>query len=383
VPLGAMLSGGIDSAVVVGSMAEASSRPVKTFSVGFENPAFNELRHARVIAQQFGTEHHEYVVKPDAAALIPKVVAHYGEPYADSSALAAFYLAELASRHVTVALNGDGGDESFAGYARYAANSVLRRLERVPLPLRRAVTAGSQRMVPRRNARSTYNRALRIGRSLALEPPARYARYMSYFDPLERQELYTDEFRGLIDESVTAGVISAPWKAASGEHLLDVMLETDVETYLPGDLLVKMDIATMAYSLEARSPLLDREVMELAAALPPSLKMRGTEKKAVLRESLRGWIPDEILDRPKMGFEVPIGDWFRNELAGYAREVLLDPATVARGYFRESHVAGLLDRHRAGREDAGSRIWALLMLEHWLRQFVDARSGEPAAYAAL
>jgi asparagine synthase (glutamine-hydrolysing) len=383
VPLGAMLSGGIDSAVVVGSMAELSPQPVKTFSVGFENPAFNELRYARMIAEQFGTEHHELVVKPDAVALIPKVVAHYGEPYADSSALATFYLAELASRHVTVALNGDGGDENFAGYTRYAANSVLSRLEVLPLALRRAVTAMAQRMPARRNVRSTYNRARRIGRTLGLEPPIRYARYISYFDPLERQELYTDEFRHMIEEPVTADVIEASWDSASGKHLLDVMLETDIETYLPGDLLVKMDIATMAHSLEARSPLLDREVMELAASLPADLKMRGTEKKAILRDSLRGWIPDEILDRPKMGFEIPIVDWFRNELADYAREVLLDPAAIARGFFRESHVAGLLERHRAGREDAANRIWALLMLEHWLRQFVDTPSDAPAAYATL
>jgi asparagine synthase (glutamine-hydrolysing) len=381
VPLGAMLSGGVDSAAVVGSMAEASSEPVKTFSVGFDNPAFSELGYARMIATQFGTEHHEHVVRPDAISLIPRIVAHYGEPYADSSALATFYLAELASRHVKVALNGDGGDENFAGYTRYAANSVLRRLERVPPPIRQAVTALAHQMPPRSNVRSTYNRVRRIGRSLGLDAAARYGRYVSYFDSVEREELYTDEFRALIGPSVVADVIERPWNALAGADLLDVMLQTDVETYLPGDLLVKMDIATMAHSLEARSPLLDREVLELAASLPAELKMRGTEKKAIFRDALRGWIPDAILDRPKMGFEVPIVDWFRNELRGYARDVLLDPSTLERGYFRPSHVTGLLDRHAAGREDAANRIWALLMLEHWLRQFVDAPRGASTACA--
>ena len=371
VPLGAFLSGGIDSSAVVAAMAEESSHPVKTFSIGFENEAFNELAHARRIAELFETEHHEFVVRPDAIDIAPKLVRHYGEPFADSSAIPSFYLAELTRRHVTVALNGDGGDESFAGYTRYVANLMAHRLDTLPLPVRRAMSAVGERMPTNRNASSTLSRARRLARSLSLDPPARYARHMSYFDMFEREELYTDEYKELVGASAAPQVIADPWYAATGESPIDVMLEVDVETYLPGDLLVKMDIATMAYSLEARSPLLDHEFMEMAAALPASCKLRGREKKVLLRDALRGWLPSEILDRPKQGFGVPIVDWFRNELRGYVEEILLDGSSRERGYFRESYVKSLLDRHVRGTEDASYRIWALLMLELWHREFID------------
>jgi asparagine synthase (glutamine-hydrolysing) len=377
VPLGAFLSGGIDSSAVVGAMAEESSRPVKTFSIGFENEAFDELQYARMIAERFETEHHEFVVKPDAVELIPKIVTHYGEPFADSSAIPSFYLAEMTRRHVTVALNGDGGDESFAGYTRYVSNLMARRLDRIPAPLRRAVAAVGERVPVHVNGSSTRSRARRLARSLALDPPARYARHMAFFDDLQREQLYTPEFKELMGEDLAPDVIAGPWYDATSEATIDTMLEVDVETYLPGDLLVKMDIATMAYSLEARSPLLDPEVMELAASLPADLKVRGMEKKVVLRDALRGWIPDEILDRPKMGFGVPIVDWFRTDLRDWSRDILLDPASINRGWFDPDFVRLLLDRHAQGVEDASYRIWALLVLEIWLREFID--QPEPAA----
>src|SRR4051812_4579770 len=324
VPLGAFLSGGIDSSAVVAFMAESSSEPVKTFSIGFENEAFNELSYARRVADEFATDHHEFIVRPDAVELIPRIVRHYGEPFADSSAIPTFYLAELARRHVTVALNGDGGDESFAGYTRYVGNPVARRLERrlehLPLSPRKAIGAIAERMPVRGEVSSTLNRARRLARSLPLDPAARDARLMSYFDWRQRDQLYTPEFQNLLGTSLAPSVIADPWHAASGDAPIDVMLEVDVETYLPGDLLVKMDIATMAHSVEARSPFLDTEVMELAASLPAGLKVSGAQKKVVLRDALRGRLPDDILDRPKMGFVVPIVDWFRNELRDWPRE---------------------------------------------------------------
>jgi asparagine synthase (glutamine-hydrolysing) len=382
VPLGAFLSGGIDSSAIVGAMAEQSSQPVKTFSIGFENAAFDELKYARMISEQFGTEHHEFVVKPDAVDLIPKIVHQYGEPFADSSAIPSFYLAELTRRHVTVALNGDGGDESFAGYTRYVGNLMARRLERLPLPVRRLAAAMGDRLPTNANVSSTVNRARRLARSLPLDAPARYARHMAYFDWLQRDDLYTDEFRELIGESLAPEVIAGPWNSASGTETIDKMLETDVETYLPGDLLVKMDIATMAYSLEARSPLLDPEVMELAASLPAHMKLRGTEKKVILRDALRGWIPDEILDRPKMGFGVPIVDWFRHDLRDWARDILLDPTARERGWFDMGYVETTLERHASGIEDTSNRIWALLVLELWLQEFVDKPRASMPALAA-
>jgi asparagine synthase (glutamine-hydrolysing) len=379
VPVGALLSGGIDSSTVVAAMAESSSEPVKTFSIGFENESFNELPYARRVAEEFATEHHECLVRPDAVELLPRIVRHYGEPFADSSAIPTFCLAELTRRDVTVALNGDGGDESFAGYPRYFGHPVGRRLERqlerLPLSLRKAIGGVGARMPVKGELSSTVNRARRLARSLPLDSPGRYARLVSYFDWLQRDRLYSPEFKNLVGESLAPSVIADPWHAASGDAPIDVMLEVDVETYLPGDLLVKMDVATMAHSVEARSPFLDPEVMELAASLPAELKVRGTETKVVLRDALRGWIPDDVLDRPKMGFVVPIVEWFRHDLRDWVRDILLDPQTRQRGWFDYRYVEATLDRHARGIEDASPRIWALLVLELWLREFVD---GPPA-----
>jgi asparagine synthase (glutamine-hydrolysing) len=374
VPLGAFLSGGVDSSAVVAAMAESSSEPVKTFSIGFDYQPFNELPFAKQIAEQFGTEHHEFVVKPNAIEVIPKIVRHYGEPFADSSAIPSFYVAELTRRHVTVALNGDGGDESFGGYNRYVSNLVSGRLSRLPRSVRKVGGVVGERIPPNGNMASTRNRVKRILRSLAMDAPQRYARHMSYFDNAQRDEAYAPEFKARIGTSLAPQVIEGTWQNSSGTDLIDVLLEVDVKTYLPGDLLVKMDIATMAHSLEARSPFLDTDVMELGASLPASLKVRGTEKKRVLRDALRGWIPDEILDRPKWGFAAPVAQWFRNDLRDYLREVLFDPVTTKRGYFREDIVAQYFDSHVSGRMDNAPRLWALLMLELWHREFVDQAS---------
>lgn len=371
VPLGAFLSGGVDSSAVVAAMAEVSSGPVKTFSIGFDYQPFNELPFARQIAKQFETEHHEFVVKPDAAEILPKIVRHYGEPFADSSAIPSFYLAELTGRHVTVALNGDGGDESFAGYNRYVSNLMADRLARAPRSARRLAGLIGERLPANSELRSTRNRIRRLLRSLALDSPDRYARHVSYFDPAQRAEIYTPQFRSMIGESLAPSIIRTPWANATGDSPIDVMLEVDVHTYLPGDLLTKVDIATMAHSLEARSPLLDPEVMELAASLPASLKTRGMEKKVIFRDALRGWIPDAILDRPKQGFGVPIAQWFRAELRGYVEEVLFDPVTLRRGYFRQDVTRRIFDRHVARLEDNSPRLWALVMLELWHRELVD------------
>ena len=381
VPVGAFLSGGIDSSAVVAAMAEASSGPVKTFSIGFEHETFNELPHARRIAKQFDTEHHEFVVRPDAVELLPRIVRHYGEPFADSSAIPSFYLAELTREHVTVALNGDGGDESFAGYYYYLPNLLAGRLDRLPAWMRRAAAAASTRLPSDGNIRSPLSRAHRLSRGLGLDPAARFASYVGCFDQGQREALYTADMRALVGDSDAGEAIAAPWREASGDSVLDVMLEVDMRTYLPGDLLVKMDIATMAHSLEARSPLLDHELMELAASIPPELKLRGTAKKAVLRDALRGWLPDDLLDRPKQGFSVPIADWLRGDLREYAAEVLLDPVALDRGYFNADAVRRTLDRHANGMEDGSARVWALLMLELWHREVLDGHEAQGRATA--
>ena len=370
VPLGAFLSGGIDSSAVVAAMAQETSGPVRTFSIGFDDERFDELAHARQVAQQFGTEHEELRVSPDAIAIAPRIARHYGEPFADSSAIPSFYLAEMTRRHVTVALNGDGGDESFAGYTRYAANVLAGRIERVPAPLRRLGGDLASRLPESAEQQSARNRLRRLGGSLGLDGAGRYERYVSLFDREQRADLYSDEQRAALgDSQFAAEAIAEPWRQASGADRLDVLLEVDVRTYLPGDLLTKIDIATMAHSLEARSPFLDPELMQFAASIPAPLKLQGMEKKRILRDALRAWLPGSVLDRPKQGFSVPLAGWLRGELRDYSRELLLDPASFGAARFRPGAVETLLDEHSAGR-DHSQRIWALLMLELWQAEVV-------------
>lgn len=380
VPLGAFLSGGIDSSAVVAAMAQASTNPVKTFSIGFDDARFDELPHARRVAQLFGTDHHEFVVRPDAVAIVPKLVRHYGEPFADYSAIPCFYLAEMTRSQVTVALNGDGGDESFGGYTRYVANRLAARLDVLPGAARRLAARGGARLGGA-EVTSLSNKAKRLLQGLALDPAERYARYVAWFDETHRGALYSPEFAATAQESATHEMIAGAWQAASGTDVVDVMLEVDATTYLPDDLIAKIDIATMAHALEARSPLLDHRLMEFAASIPASWKVRGKEKKWILREALRPWLPTEILDRPKQGFSPPIAQWFRHELRDTAHEVLLDPASLARGYFRPEAVRSLLDRHAHGTADESKRLWALFMLELWHREFVD-RASAPLALGA-
>jgi len=368
VPLGALLSGGVDSSIVVAEMAAASSRPVKTFSIGFAQEEYDELPLARLTAQRYGTEHEELTVEPDAIEIAPKLVRHYGEPYADSSAIPSFYLAQMTRRHVTVALNGDGGDESFAGYLRHVANSLSAGLDRVPRPLRRGVASAAERL-PFGEARGMASYARRFLTSVGEDAPGRYAEQISIFDAAERAELRGEPPPEAI-RAQTDAVIAGPWRAATGRSRLDIVLETDVQTYLPGDLLTKMDIASMAYSLEARSPFLDHELMQFAASLPAKYKARLAEKKWILRRAYRGRIPDEVLGGKKKGFGVPLGAWLRAELRDFSRDVLLDPSTLALGLFRETPVRALLDLHQSGAGDRSAQIWSLLMLALWHREFV-------------
>jgi asparagine synthase (glutamine-hydrolysing) len=380
VPLGAFLSGGVDSTAVLAAMAELTSAPVKTFSIGFESDGFNELPYAREIAALFGAEHHELVVRPDAVELLPRMARHYGEPFADHSAIPSFYLAEMTRRHVTVALTGDGGDEVFGGYGRYAHGAMLGRLDRVPVGTRRAVAALAARLRPAADLGSPRNRVRRAAALLPLSPAERYVRAMSRFSFDLRESLYTPEFRAALGESAGA-TITEPWEAASAADPVDRMLEVDQQTYLPSDLLVKMDIATMAYGLEARSPLLDHEVVELGAALPTRFKVRGREKKIALRAALRGVVPDHHVDRAKQGFQVPMAEWFRGDLRELARETLLGGVAASRGYLRQDVVAGLLQRHLDRQEDNSSLLWSALALELWQQQVVEGRPRGERAHA--
>jgi asparagine synthase (glutamine-hydrolysing) len=359
VPLGALLSGGIDSSVVVSVMAQASSR-VRTFTVGFGDERYDERAWARTVAERFGTEHEELVVDLDAAATLPRLAAAFDEPLGDEAALPTFLICELARRHVTVALTGDGGDEAFAGYERYVAHALAGRVAAVP---GLGAPARALRALGRHEPRSAANRAGRFLEAAASPAASRYGRLMEVFPAALRAELWEPGFVG--EPTPAAELLGAPpLPGTAGLQLLDV------ETYLPGDLLLKSDIASMANSLELRSPFLDHEVLELGISLPDSL--RGRRGKEALRRAFADDVPPEILDRRKTGFGVPLARWFREDLRDFAGDVLLGERARARGQLRPAAVDRLLRDHAEGRADHGHRLWCLLMLELWQREHVES-----------
>jgi asparagine synthase (glutamine-hydrolysing) len=372
VPLGAFLSGGIDSSAVVAAMATQMVEPVKTFSIGFADPAFDELYYARLVAQRFGTDHHEFRVEPEALEMMPRLARQYGEPFGDPSAIPTFYLAELSSRHVTVALNGDGGDESFAGYGRYLYADTPSHLNWLPRPLRRLAPSVGRMLGDGRRPTSLRTRIQRLARLLAMTPPEIYATSLSAFDELRRRRLFTPEFATSVGGERPEDFLIVAWTRATARENVENMMATDVETYLPGDLLVKMDIATMAHSVEARSPFLDHQLMEFAASLPLTQKLKGADGKHILKQVLRSVLPGEILDRPKKGFSVPLARWFREELRDLPADVLLDRQSLDRGYFRRAEIEDLIQEHRQRIADHSLRLWVLLQLEMWHREVVDA-----------
>jgi len=372
VPLGAFLSGGIDSSAVVALMAQESSEPVKTFSIGFEEQDFSELHHARRVAEHVGAEHHEFIVRPNAMEILPTLVEHYGEPFADSSAIPSYYVSRETRRFVTVALNGDGGDECFAGYERYAAMSLAQRYTKLlPAAVRNGVVANLANALPDFKTRGALGKGKRFLKAASLSPIQRYLRWISAFDENAKHDLYSDGFRERTKDFSTVGIIQ-PWFAkANGAGIVDASLLTDTMTYLPNDLLVKMDIASMTVSLEARSPFLDHHLMEFAASLPEKLKLRRMTTKYLLKRILKDLVPAENLSRGKMGFGVPIGHWFRGTMQPFLRETLLSDKALGRNLFQSEKVRQLVDQHVAGRIDHSHRLWSLLMLELWFQRFID------------
>jgi len=369
-PIGAFLSGGIDSSLVVAAMAEQASGPVKTFSIGFNEPAYDERRYARIVAGRLGTDHHEFVVSGAGLDVLPDLVWHYDEPFADSSAIPSYQLARFTREHVVVALNGDGGDESFGGYLRYHYGRIA---ERIPSNAVARWLAGVAGCALGRRTQGSLARAARVLRTLATDRPDRYASLVSTFAADQRHTLYSQQMRSLTSDSDPYAMVRERFRDSDGKNVLDRTLHVDVETYLPGDLLVKMDIATMAHSLEARSPFLDHQLMEFAARLPPSLKIRGRTGKYLLKALAREWFSEQIIDRRKKGFGVPLDSWLRRELRPLARDALTDRVARDRGLFDPEAVVALLEEHDAG-IDHGHRIWALLSFELWCRTFVDQTS---------
>jgi asparagine synthase (glutamine-hydrolysing) len=366
VPLGAFLSGGVDSSIVVGLMARASDRPVKTFSIGFDVPQFDELEHARTVSKHFGTEHHEFVVRPDGLGILDRLIQHFDEPFADSSAIPTWYVSEMAGKHVTVVLSGDGGDELFGGYDRYLPHPRVAQFDSLPIPGKRAMARLLWPMLPH------GARGKNFLRHVSRSDDGRYLDSIAFFQPDEKQALYTGDVRRAL-----AGLSA---EATLGRHLERFaslpahsrMMRFDFETYLPEDVLAKVDRMSMAHSIESRVPLLDNEVIEFAWTIPAAFKIANGRRKHILKEAVRGLLPAEILDRRKQGFGVPLGVWFRGGLTDVFSDVLRSPLARQRGFFEARFVDRLLDEHLAGRRDHTLRLWQLLVFELWHRHYIDS-----------
>lgn len=358
VPLGAFLSGGLDSSTIVALMASESADPVRTFSVGFRDEDFSELRYARLVAERFATDHHELIVEPDAAGVLPMLVRHVGEPFADPSLLPTYYVAKAARAQVTVALNGDGGDELFAGYDRYRAALLAGRLDGIPSAIRAAFATAARRL-PEPKWMPVARRARRVAMTLGMSKQRRYQRWTGFFadNPRIRGERIKELPRSSAMEEAIA--------AAGPTDSLEEMLAIDLGNYLPGNLLVKADIASMAASVESRSPFLDHEVVEFMAHLPSAMKLRGGRSKYLLRRLMRGVLPDEILERGKMGFGAPIGRWLRGPLRGLVDDTLA--SAPDRGYVDPFEARRVVTRHFAAPDENGLLVWSLVMLELWFR----------------
>ena len=383
VPLGAFLSGGVDSSAVVGLMARNSERPVKTFSIGFNEDSYDELKYARVAASHFKTDHHEFVVTPDICSVVDELAWHFDEPFADPSAIPTYVVSKLAREHVKVVLSGDGGDELFAGYTRYVIDSRRGGFERLPRFVREGLMQPAARLLPH------GARGRNFIHDVAFDGLERYLESISVFTRLSKSELYTKEFRRLAgDDAQSPAVFRDVAEAAPSADALDRLLYLDSKTYLPGDILTKVDRMSMAASLEARTPLLDHKLIEFVGRIPSSLKMKGFVTKHIFKQAVRGLVPSEILDRPKQGFGVPIEQWINRQLRDRVHATLTESRTRQRGIINPAYVSVLLDEHESGRRDHSARLWALFMLELWHRLFVDdggaaalARSAEAGAVA--
>jgi asparagine synthase (glutamine-hydrolysing) len=378
VPLGAFLSGGIDSSTVVAYMKETSDAPVVTTSVGFAEQAFDELAHARAVATHLGCEHHELVANPDVRDILPRLAWHLDEPFADPSAVPTFYVSEAARRLVTVALSGDGGDELWAGYGRHRVEHWETRVRGWlgPVLSRAAGFAGGMLPHAVKGARSLGH--------LALARDVAYARKHAYgiFEDDAKRALYSDDLRAATRHHDPFDPFRAAYRACGSPDPLDRALYVDVKTYLVDDIMTKVDKMSMAVSLETREPLLDHRLLEFAATVPTSLKLRNGTSKYLLRRVLHDRVPRSIVERGKQGFEPPTGEWLRGPLAEMTDALLFDGRLRSRGLFAPKAVERLWTEHRSGTRDHRERLWALVMLELWFREFIDggaiAKPARPA-----
>jgi asparagine synthase (glutamine-hydrolysing) len=365
VPIGAFLSGGIDSSAVVATMARLVPDRVKTFSIGFAEDGFDELKYARDVAAAFGTDHYDLILKPDAVQIVEDLTWYLDEPFGDTSAIPTFMVSKLAAGHVKVVLSGDGGDELFAGYEKYVVEGRERRYDKVPASLRRMAGAIG-------NALPEGARGRRFLQHLALDGPARYLDASTLFRTEQMRKLFQDQAFEQVSRHSPLADSLASFDGDSTDWLGAIQYR-DLQTYLPLDILTKVDRMTMAHSIEARPPLLDHKLVEFAATIPADVRMRGGTTKYLLKRAMRGILPDRIIDRPKHGFAVPLAHWFRGSLAGFARDLLLSGSARQRGFFNARYIESLLQQNDRGR-DLDLQLWTILSFELWCQRFLDTRT---------
>ncbi|MFI5397424.1 MAG: asparagine synthase (glutamine-hydrolyzing) [Candidatus Binatia bacterium] len=370
VPLGAFLSGGLDSSAVVGLMAGGMTSPVITSSIGFPDDAFNELTYAHQVAQHFHTEAHEHMVTPDAMQVLDTLIWHYDEPFGDSSSVPTYYVSKLARMNVTVALSGDGGDENFAGYRRYyfdVRENTVRNL--VPGPLRRPVFGLIGALYPKADYLPQIFRGKAFLSNVARTPWGAYFHSVSGINETDKARLLTPDVHAALGDYETVALFEELYRAADGPDSLARIQYIDFKTYLPDDILAKVDRASMANSLEVRCPLLDHRVVEYAASLPSRLKLSGTRTKLIFKEAIRGLLPDEIIGRKKMGFAVPVGSWLRNDLRDLVAEYVVG-TNRHHGLFDPDIVKKWYGEHQSGLRDRTTGLWGLLVFNMWYDRFV-------------
>lgn len=378
VPLGVFLSGGIDSSTITGIMASLSRKSIKTFSIGFDEKNFDELKYAKIVADRFSTEHNQFVVRPDIIDILPELVWHYNEPFADTSMIPTYYVAKETKKYVTVALNGDGGDENLAGYTRYWQMVLMKNIQsvisNVPTVLKKWLMdmflEGYEKYPD-----STFFRiwkwmddAEKYGDAYA------YGRRLISFSPEYKQEIYSNWFNGELNNTDAFLPVKNFWKHSESLNLLEKMIYTDFHLYLADVLTVKMDIASMANSLETRSPFLDQEFVETIASFPAELKLKRWTTKYILKKKLKGFLPDEILNREKMGFGLPVGEWFRKELKDFLCSYLLSDKFSKREFFNFEAIKQMVYQHISGVKNHTSRLWNLLIFELWYRIFIEGEN---------
>jgi asparagine synthase (glutamine-hydrolysing) len=365
VPLGAFLSGGIDSSTVVALMARQMSEPVKTFSIGFENQEYDELKYARIVSERYNTDHHEEIVKPDAKSIIINLVRQFDEPFADSSAIPTYYVCKMARKRVTVALSGDGGDELFGGYKRYLDGPISNCSNRIPFVIKKNIMMRLGKILPE------WFPGLNTLRHLTVNGDERYVRKLSKGTSTIHENIFSKEIIDRIATSDPSPVMLNYMNFIKCKDQLTRRQYVDMKTYLPGDILTKVDRTSMMVSLEARVPFLDHKLVEFSATIPPELKIRGMTTKYILKKAAERILPKEVIYRPKRGFAMPVSNWIKKDWLEMSDELVLGKQALSRNNFKKEFLKSIMLEHKWGRRDHSYLIWTLMILELWFREKID------------